>query len=71
MNKYKKATKLCPGCIVFMKQDSGCIGYGNVQCIRNVCEPLDEISLYGHNKNYQIYDIKQIVEYPIIEIKKG
>jgi hypothetical protein len=61
MEKIQKLTK---GCVVLMKASSGLQGYGNAQCISNVCEPLDEISLYGHNQCYKTYDIQKIIEYP-------
>ena len=56
--------KLTEGCVVFMKASSGLTGYGNAQCVSSVCEPLGEVSLYGHNQNYKTYDIGRIVEYP-------
>ncbi|MCK5614386.1 hypothetical protein KAR91_71630 [Candidatus Pacearchaeota archaeon] len=56
--------KLKAGCVVYMSAESGMQGYGNPQCVKSVCEPLDEISLYGHNQNYKIYDIKEIVTSP-------
>jgi len=64
MKELKK--KLVKGCTVYMSANSGCIGYGNIQCISNVCEPLGEISLYGHNQSYKIRDIKEIVSFPVI-----
>lgn len=64
---FARAEKLTPGCTVYMSSNSGCIGYGNIQCVNGVCEPLGEISLYGHNQNYKIDDIKKIVSYPIAE----
>ena len=67
-SKYRRATTLTKGCVVYMKESSGLTGYGNLQCVKNICEPLDEISLYGHNEHYKIWDIDKIVEYPIIEI---
>ena len=54
------------GCVVFMKEKSGLTGYGNPQCISDVCEALGEIGLYGHNLHYKIYDIDRIVEYPSV-----
>ena len=65
----KLADKLVAGCTVMMKADSGMEGYGNIQCVKTVCEPLSEISLYGHNQNYKTWDIKNIVSYPYIESK--
>lgn len=56
--------KLIKGCVVYMNSKSGCVGYGNPQCISNVCEPLGEISLYGHNQSYKIHDIREVVSYP-------
>ena len=53
--------KVKKGDVVYMSKDSGCIGYGNPQCVSSVCEPLGEIGLYGHNQHYKIYDIKEIV----------
>ena len=50
------------GCVVFMKGSSGLIGFGNAQCVSNVCEPLGTIGLYGHNEHYKISDISKIVE---------
>ena len=47
-----------------MSSDSGCPGYGNPQCVKSVCEPLGELSLYGHNQSYKTYDVREIVEYP-------
>lgn len=62
-----RAAKLIKGCVVMMKAGSGIIGYGDPQCVSSVCEPLDEISLYGHNQLYKTWDIQKIVEYPFIE----
>ncbi len=59
------SAKLTKGCVVFMKASSGLTGYGNGQCVSEVCEPLGTVSLYGHNEHYKIYDIDRIVEYPI------
>lgn len=56
--------ELTIGCVVFMKASSGLTGYGNAQCVSDVCEPLGTVSLYGHNKHYKIYDIDRVVEYP-------
>jgi len=56
--------KLSKGCVVFMKASSGLTGYGNPQCISDVCEALGTIGLYGHNQHYKTYDIDRIVEYP-------
>lgn len=63
-----RATELVTGCTVYMSGSSGCVGYGNIQCVSGVCEPLGEVSLYGHNQSYKIYDINQIVSYPIAEL---
>lgn len=57
-------SKLVKGSVVYMKGISGLQGYGNVQCISSVCEPLGTISLYGHNQHYKIHDIASIVEWP-------
>ena len=62
-----KANKLTKGCIVKMKASSGMQGYGNAQCVSSVCEPLGEISLFGHNQNYKSYDVAEILDYPFIE----
>ena len=56
--------KLIKGCVVMMKPNT-IVGYGNPQCVSNVCEPLGEISLYGHNQYYKIWQIDKILEYPI------
>lgn len=66
-----RATKLIKGCVVMMKSDSGCPGYGNPQCISSVCEPLGTISLYGHNQDYKQYDVDKILEYPLKEAQDG
>jgi len=63
----ERATKLVPGCIVFMKAASGMRGYGNPQCVSNVCEPLGEISLFGHNQCYKDYHVLRVIKYPLIE----
>jgi hypothetical protein len=63
--QVREEKKLSKGCVVYMNSKSGCIGYGNPQCVKDVCEPLGEISLYGHNQHYKIYDIERIVEYPL------
>jgi hypothetical protein len=47
-----------------MKAESKLPGYGNAQCVSDVCEPLGTIGLYGHNQHYNIYDISKIIEYP-------
>lgn len=47
-----------------MKASSGMTGYGNGQCVSEVCEQLGTVSLYGHNQHYKIYDIDRVVEYP-------
>jgi hypothetical protein len=62
-----RATKLVRGCVVMMKAGSGCIGYGNAQCVSDVCEPLGTISLFGHNQHYKDYDVATVLEYPFIE----
>jgi hypothetical protein len=62
-----RASKLTTGCTVYMNGSSGCVGYGNIQCVSGVCEPLGEVSLYGHNQAYNIGDIKEIVSYPLAE----
>jgi len=56
--------KIGKGCEVMMKKSSGCDGWGNIQCINDVIWPLDEITLYGHNQAYKIYDIEKIISYP-------
>lgn len=48
------------GDVVFMKP-STCEGWGNEQCISGVCEPLGEISLFGHNQAYKTYDVARVV----------
>lgn len=53
------------GCIVKMKPGT-CEGSGNEQCISSVVEPLDEISLFGHNQHYKTYDVAEIVSHPDI-----
>lgn len=58
---------LMRGCVVMMKKSSGMKGYGNEQCISNVCEPINEISLFGHNQCYKTWDISEILEYPLLE----
>lgn len=67
-NRLEKlvAGKLVKGCVVYMKASSGMSGYGNPQCVKSVCEPLSEISLYGHNQNYKTWDVDKIVEYPYV-----
>ncbi len=60
-----KINELTRGCVVFMKASSGLIGYGNGQCVSDVCEPLGTISLFGHNQNYSISDIERIAEYSL------
>jgi len=64
---FNRATKLMRGCVVMMKPSSLCLGYGNAQCISSVCEELNTVSLFGHNKNYKTWDVLRVVEYPIIE----
>lgn len=56
---------LMKGCVVYMSSKSGCRGYGNPQCVRDVCEPLGELSLYGHNQAYKTYDVREIVSSPM------
>lgn len=63
----ERATTLTKGCVVFMKSDSGLVGYGNPQCISSVCEKLGEISLYGHNQNYKYHDVYKVIAYPLEE----
>ncbi len=62
-----RATELTRGCVVMMKGSSGMTGYGNAQCVSNVCEPLGEISLFGHNTCYKDYDVAKVLEYPLVE----
>lgn len=64
----ERSRDLIRGCIVKMQSTSGLIGHGNEQCISSVCEPLGTISLFGHNQNYKIYDIQEIIEYPFVKI---
>jgi hypothetical protein len=64
-----RATKLVQGCVVMMSRESGMQGYGNPQCVKDVCEPLGEISLYGHNQHYKAWQIERILEYPIIQLE--
>lgn len=64
-NKMSKEKKLAKGCVVFMKASSGLTGYGNGQCVSEVCEELGTVSLYGHNQHYKTYDIDRIAEYPL------
>ena len=47
------------GTEVFMSAESGVVGYGNVQCVKSVCEPLGEISLYGQNICPKIHHISK------------
>ncbi len=63
-----RATTLVSGCVVMMSGSSGVPGYGNAQCVNEVCEPLGTISLYGHNQHYKIRDIQRILAYPFIEV---
>jgi hypothetical protein len=58
--------ELVRGCVVRMRASSGLVGYGNDQCVSNVCKPLGEISLFGHNQHYKIYDIAEVIEYPTV-----
>ena len=62
-----RATKLVKGCIVLMAHESGMAGYGNPQCVSSVCDPLDDISLYGHNESYKTYHVLKVLEYPLLE----
>ena len=50
-----------------MKASSGLQGYGNAQCVSDVCEPLSTIALYGHNQHYKTWDIQTIISFPIVE----
>lgn len=61
-----RATQLMSGCVVRMKASSGMPGYGNIQCVSSVCEPLDTISLYGHNQHYKTWDVERVLEYPFV-----
>ncbi len=61
-------TKIIKGCVVMMKSSSGLIGYGNPQCVQDVCEPLGTISLYGHNQHYKTHDVLNVIEYPIDDL---
>ena len=65
-----RAATLTRGCVVKLKASSGLIGHGNVQCVSNVCEPLAEFSLYGHNQHYKNWDIEEVIEYPLIEVER-
>jgi len=62
----QEGQELTKGCVVMMKASSGMKGYGNRQCISEVCEPLGTISLYGHNQHYKTYDIDKVLEYPAL-----
>lgn len=53
--------KLKRGDVVYMKSDSGLIGYGNPQCVSWVSHEIGELSLYGHNEHYHTYDVKEII----------
>lgn len=64
-----RATELTKGCIVMMKSGSGLHGYGNAQCVSSVCEPLGELSLYGHNQYYKTYHVDRVVEYPLVAMR--
>lgn len=68
--KAKRATELVRGCVVMMSHDSGCPGYGNPQCVQDVCGPLGTISLFGHNQHYNDYHVSKVIEYPLIESNK-
>lgn len=59
--------KIEKGCEVMMGAESGCVGYGNIQCVKEVCEPLGTVALYGHNQHYNIHDIRKVVSYPAKE----
>lgn len=52
------------GSVVLMAAKSKLQGWGNPQCVESVCEPLGEISLYGHNQHYKIHHICKIIESP-------
>jgi hypothetical protein len=57
-------TELKRGCVVFMKRESGLIGWGNAQCVSWVSPEINKLSLYGHNEHYETYDVEKIVESP-------
>ena len=59
--------KLSKGCVVYMNAGSGCIGHGNVQCVSWVSHEIGELSLYGHNQNYKTHEVREVVEYPLME----
>jgi hypothetical protein len=64
-----RATQIVKGCVVIMSGESGMKGYGNPQSVSKVCEPLGELSLYGHNQHYKIHHVLKVIEYPLIECK--
>ena len=49
------------GDIVKLKPNA-CEGWGNEQCISNVCEPLNQISLFGHNQHIRTGDIDKVIQ---------
>lgn len=49
------------GSVVFMKKESGIIGWGNEQCVSRVFESDYKISLFGHNEHYKISDISKLI----------
>lgn len=53
--------KLKPFDVVMMKPNT-CVGYGNAQCIKDVCEELSEISLFGHNQCYKTWDVEKVID---------
>jgi len=63
----KSAKTLMRGCVVMMSASSGMKGYGNAQCVQEVCEPLGTVSLFGHNEHYKISDVSKVVEYPLVK----
>ncbi len=63
----EKERALIRGCVVRMKSSSGLVGYGNEQCVSSVCDPLETLSLFGHNQHYKIYDVAEVIEYPAVE----
>ena len=52
------------GCVVMMSAKSGLTGYGNPQCVSDICEPLGTVSLYGHNQHYKTRDVAKVLEWP-------
>ncbi len=53
--------KLKKGDVVMMKRESGMLGYGNAQCVQEVCAELGTISLYGHNQRYKDYHVAKVL----------